>query len=192
MNEIFELQPDEKILLEVRKHWFVFLIDAAPTLVLALFIPLFVLVLASFTVFTTSPALGSLPTFLLTLWSIVIWTSLAVIWTDYYLDLWIVTNRRIINMNQIGLFNRETTSWQLDRVQEVTIGVRTIFENFLGFGSVEVQTAGPTDEFAKIMGVKSPSRIQSVIMEELARFTTAQKQGTVANAAAPVKIAPTS
>lgn len=179
MNEIFELQPDERIILEVRKHWFAFVQDAITTIVIALMVPFSILAVASFTVFTTAPELGTLPTFFLTLWCIVIWTSLVVIWTDYYLDLWIITNHRVININQIGLFNRETTSWRLDRVQEVTIGVRNIFETFLGFGSVEVQTAGPTDEFAKICGVCKPEQIQKVIMAELEHFTSREKQGTV-------------
>src|SRR5262249_33122838 len=156
-----------------RKHWFVLLLDSFGTLI-AGFVP-FVLfpVAASFNAVPQALLAPTLVTFAATWWFLVIWCALAVIWTDYYLDIWIVTDRRIVNINQISLFDREVTSWRLDRIQEVTIGVRNIFETLLGYGSLEVQTAGPADEFATIRGVRDPGFIQKTITELVDRFDPA-------------------
>ena len=170
MNEIFKMQPDERIVLKFRKHWWMLLSDSLGTLVVA-FIP--------FILFAVLSAFGYVPaqllapaviTFVSSWWLLIVWCALAVIWTDYYLDIWIVTNHRVVNINQISLFDRQTTTWRLEKVQEVTVGVRNIFETLLGFGSLEVQTAGPTDEYAIIRGVRSPEFIQETIVREADRL----------------------
>ena len=41
------------------------------------------------------------------IWILVIWTVMYVSWTDYYLDTWTITDKRIIDINQNGLFSRQ-------------------------------------------------------------------------------------
>lgn len=170
MNTILQIQPDEKIVLKFRKHWFIFFLSILPTLLLGI---------APFILFPFLFAAGVLPeemrspaliSFASAWWLIVVWSALSILWTNYYLDLWVITDRRIINIDQVSLFDRVTTTWRLDRVQEVTIGVQNIFETLLGYGSIEVQTAGPTDEFATIRGIRDPEYIQRVIMTEVDHF----------------------
>lgn len=61
---------------------------------------------------------------------------------DYWLDAWIVTNRRIINIEQNGLFFRTISELRLYRIQDVTSKVDGFFRSMLNFGMVYVQTAG--------------------------------------------------
>lgn len=63
-------------------------------------------------------------------------------WMDYYLDMWIVTEKRVINIDQQGLFSREISEVPMASIQDVTIHVIGLIETLLGFGTVRIQTAG--------------------------------------------------
>ena len=66
---------------------------------------------------------------------------------DYYLDVWIVTNYRIINIEQRGLFSRTVSEQELDRIQDVTSELKGFFSTMLDFGTVYIQTAGEQVRF---------------------------------------------
>ncbi len=83
-----------------------------------------------------------LTNFLLALYIMVLLVFLFLMWMDYYLDMWIITNERIIDVEQRGLFNRHIAEIPLQHVQDVTIEVRGIIETFLKFGTIRIQTAG--------------------------------------------------
>ena len=177
--EMFKIPPDERIVLKFRKHWFILFTDSIGTVLVGV---------APYILFSFLATIGLAPTLLVSpaiiafassWWFIVIWCAFAVIWTDYYLDVWIVTERRVININQISLFDRQTSHWSLDRIQDVTVGMHNIFETLLKFGSIEVHTAGPAGEFTTIRGVKNPDVIQQTIMREVDRFTEETKRATV-------------
>ena len=68
-------------------------------------------------------------------------------WVDYYLDIWIVTTHRIINIEQKGLFRRFIAEHDLDVVQDISVEEQGMLETFLGFGDIHVQTAGATQYF---------------------------------------------
>jgi uncharacterized membrane protein YdbT with pleckstrin-like domain len=66
---------------------------------------------------------------------------------DYNLDVWIVTNQRIINIEQKGLFNREIAEHSLERIQDVTGIQKGVWQTFFSYGDVHVQTAGEVQRF---------------------------------------------
>lgn len=66
---------------------------------------------------------------------------------DYYLDVWMVTNERIINIEQTQLFARTTAEQKLNRIQDVAAEINGILPTFLGYGDVSVQTAGEKSFF---------------------------------------------
>jgi uncharacterized membrane protein YdbT with pleckstrin-like domain len=66
---------------------------------------------------------------------------------DYYLDVWIVTSQRIINIEQKGLFNREIAEHSLDKIQDVSGEQKGILQTFFSYGNVHVQTAGEIQRF---------------------------------------------
>lgn len=166
-----KIEPGEQIVLKLRKHWLILLRDTAGTLILGL-IPFIVIPLILATVpsmYLDAVGSASLASFGTALWFLVVWMALFVLWTDYYLDLWIVTNRRIVNINQVGLFNRRIATWGLDRVQEITVKSENVIQHFFGYGSIEIQTAGPTDEYAKAEGIPSPEKARNAILKQLGR-----------------------
>lgn len=80
--------------------------------------------------------------FLYVLWLILLWHGAFVYWTNYHLDVWLVTDSRFIDIEQKRLFRREATSVRLEKIQDVTVSVRGFLETIFGFGTITVRTAG--------------------------------------------------
>jgi len=68
-------------------------------------------------------------------------------WVDYYLDIWIVTDERIIAMEQKGLFNRTVAELRLDKIQDVSSEIKGFLPTIFKYGTVQVQTASGEDNF---------------------------------------------
>jgi uncharacterized membrane protein YdbT with pleckstrin-like domain len=68
-------------------------------------------------------------------------------WTDNYLDVWTLTNERIINREQKGLFNRVVSELELIRIQDITVEQKGFLATILGYGNVYIQTAGEMERF---------------------------------------------
>ena len=60
----------------------------------------------------------------------------------WYLKIYVVTNRRIINVTHSGIFKRQVTEAYLHKVQDVTHKSLGFTSMLLNYGDVIVQTAG--------------------------------------------------
>jgi uncharacterized membrane protein YdbT with pleckstrin-like domain len=76
-----------------------------------------------------------------------VWIIIFTIWADYYLDIWIVTNERILDIEQIGFFNRVVSELDLKRIQDITSGVYGMIPTMFGFGNIHIQTAAEEGKF---------------------------------------------
>lgn len=92
------------------------------------------------------------------------WLILFQMFMDYYLDVWIVTTRRILNIEQTGVFNRVVSELRLFRVQDVTASVNGFLHTMLNYGEVEIQTAGGKTRF-RFEEVPNPMNISKDILE---------------------------
>ena len=81
------------------------------------------------------------------LWLLTTSFAFFIFWTDYVLDIWIVTNKRIIDIEQIGLFKRETSSVRLENIQDVTCNIHGLIPTILHYGEINLQTSGTEKEF---------------------------------------------
>lgn len=165
MNDL-RLLPDETIILKLRKHWMILVRDTIGTVLLS-FLPFLLIAIVQILApqyFLFSNYL-SFMSFATTLWLLIIWMALAVIWTDYYLDLWIVTTSRVISIDQVSLFNRSVTSLSLDRIQEVTVKEENVVQALFKYGTLEIETASPTDGDSRMEGIPHPEHVRSVLME---------------------------
>ena len=170
---MLELAEGEKVVYEIRRHWYVLVVESI-TLALFLFIPWLVFLgLDVVGVSLTAKEIAFFAFVVLT-WFFVSWLSFMVIWTNYYLDVWIVTNMRIIDIEQYSLFSRDVSEFRLDRIQDVTIEVKGILPTLLRFGNVDVQTAGETYEF-QIKSVPNPYEVRDIIIREHDRAVEAHR-----------------
>lgn len=169
--ENLTLDDGEEVLLQVRKHWFVFCVQVLSILILALLpIPFYSFSIENDTISALFTINGPFTIALYTCWLIIQWMALFTIWNNYYLDVWTVTNRRLIAVDQHGFFSRTTASFRLERMQDITVSIDGIIPTFLDFGTVEIQTAGEEDKF-RVTGLPNPTEIKSTILEATGKLT---------------------
>jgi hypothetical protein len=163
-TEKIQLDENEEILLQVRKHWFILFTHVIGIVIVAVLPLFFYIVIVQSDILTSFVTLNT--AFLITLytaWLIVQWMVLFSIWTNYYLDVWTVTNKRLIAIDQRGFFSRTMASFRLERMQDISVGVHGILATFLDYGTLEVQTAGEVERFT-VTGIPSPADIKALIV----------------------------
>jgi hypothetical protein len=85
-------------------------------------------------------------------------------WMDYYFDILYVTNERLVDTEQRGLFDRVISEQSLLRVQDVTGEIKGILPTAFGYGDVIVQTAGAAEQFI-IKNIPNPHEVARRVME---------------------------
>jgi uncharacterized membrane protein YdbT with pleckstrin-like domain len=155
----FELGENEKVIAVFRKHQFYLWISAIKYVVLAL-LP----ILASSFIGNMLGDFSDIATSIYIAFVIILWIGFFIEWTDFMLDTWILTNQRLVDVEQLGLFNRRVSTLSLDRIQDITIEESGIVHTALGIGTVFIQTAGTEDEF-RIWGMKYPAQVKDTIMQ---------------------------
>lgn len=68
-------------------------------------------------------------------------------WMSYELDLFIITNKRIISLEQISFLDRHFSECFFEKVQEVNAKTVWILPNLLNFWVVTIHTASEKSEF---------------------------------------------
>lgn len=169
-RDVLHLEADEHIILEVRKHWIVF-VSYAISLLLSGLAPLIAFLIASrfFPVVLELNIPGNssaLFLFIYCLWFLFLWISFFTNWTKYYLDVWYVTEKRIIAVDQRRIFDRGISNLRFDKIQDVTLDVRGFVPTFLNYGNVKVQTAGEDNYEFSLSAVKDPENVRRVIFNQ--------------------------
>lgn len=155
---------DEEILFVIHRHWFNILVQFIPfAFGLLAVIGIFV-----FFMFVSPDSLESVdPRFFAFIESVLLiflWIFAFLIWIDYYLDVWIITNKRIVNIEQKGLFVRSMSELYLFRVQDTTSEVKGFFPSMLNYGDVFVQSAGEQERF-QFHKIPDPYAVKDTIMD---------------------------
>lgn len=83
---------------------------------------------------------------------------------DYYLDMWVVTNDRIVDIEQHGLFNRVITELDLFRIQDVTANVSGLFGTLFRYGDVIITTASANTHIV-FRNVPGPNHIRERLIQ---------------------------
>lgn len=162
---LHDFRENERVIAIVRHHWFVLFRDIIGVAILFV-LPFFLLPLAfSFAVQSgTLPSIpGGVVVFFSSLWALIMWHILFARWTDYYYDIWVITNWRIIDIDQKGFFNRSVaTLLTLDHIEDVETVVTGVIGSLLNFGNIQVQTAAAHVEFL-MSEVPNPTGIERAI-----------------------------
>jgi len=83
---------------------------------------------------------------------------------DYWLDVFILTDKRILDIEQKGLFNRTVSELRLYRTQDVTAEVKGVLRSLFDYGNVYVQTAGEEERF-HFEDIPHPNHVAKMILE---------------------------
>lgn len=180
--QIAEQQPDEQRVFVVHRHEFLFFRHALFLILLAA-LPIIVILVVPLThdaVVNRDPG-GVLIVMALSAYLLGLGLSFLNTWVDYYLDAWIVSTKRIVNIEQEGLFSRVVSELVLDNVQDVTVEVHGVLPTMLHYGDVFIQTASENPRF-HFENVPRPYEVAEKIMDLHRAYVKNTKQ-----AAADVK-----
>jgi len=176
---LIQLYDDETLVAVLRKHWFGMLNN----ILLVSFLLLFFIIgiyfaygaIATNTVRSTigQCSIGNSITNNLGQGALIVFGSaylLSVIgyafiaWLDYYLDLFIITNKRILRVEQLVLFNQRVSETSFQHVQDVSSQVKGFINTLLNIGTVYIETAGERENFS-FTYIKDPSAVAATILE---------------------------
>lgn len=149
------LKPDEEVISIIKKYFIVFIV---PLLISAVFI------IASF--FFLYPLFhmgwwGVLIFFILLLIGILSALRVLII---YSYNVFIITDHRIIDIDQKGFFERTVSETNFEKIQDVSFHIKGILPTFLHYGSIIIQTAGQQANI-ELSNVKNPGKVQQTIIE---------------------------
>lgn len=165
LSAVFRTQAGERIVLVLRRHPFIFLGEA----VLILFL-MTVPVGGWFVISRSWPSLLDGPVsrpalvLLASAYLILVWHFLIAQFVDYYLDMWVVTNEKILNVEQNSLFSRTVSELEIDKIQDVTSEVKGVVPTLLNYGNVHIQTAGEKERFV-FEQIPHPDRVREKILQ---------------------------
>lgn len=151
----------EKVILLIRRHPFFILLKMLVFALLAI-VPLSLI--GYFSDFLFDNGLLDPAFFLLSLWYLFIWSGVFYSLTMYTLDVWIVTDRRIIDSKQHGFFSRTTSELHLNRIQDISVNTDGVIHTFLKFGDLNIQTAGVEERF-NFSQIPHPEKVKDQIMK---------------------------
>ena len=179
-------QPDEEIVLILRKHWFTWIKWILPALILAL-VPIIVLMLTTgIGIDINIDPKHSIPIVLL--WETIIIFFLFERFLVWYFSVDIVTNQRIVDMNFIFPFYKKISQLTLTRIQDMSDVTNGFFPSLFNYGDLRIETAGETSGIQITMSpdhedspaqaaagipnfafasVPYPSDVQKIISEQL-------------------------
>ncbi|MBT5503388.1 hypothetical protein HN858_02985 [Candidatus Falkowbacteria bacterium] len=140
-------KPNEHILMFLRRHWLEVLKIALTNICLAAIPIIFFVIIYNYTNYFESDIIAALIVLLGSAFYLFVILYAFTNFVDYYLDVWIVTNQRIINIEQKGLFSRIVSEKDLGQMQDITSEVDGFWATLLNFGNVHIQTAGEKERF---------------------------------------------
>ncbi len=165
LDKLPNSQPEEKVQIFLRRHWIdltrIFLFTGGMLLV-----PVVIgaLIKLSGTEVLGHPFWGPTALLMLISYLLIVYTLTITEITDYWLDVWIVTNERVMNAEQHGLFNRLVSEVHLEQIQDITSETKGFLETFLTYGDVYVQTAGERERF-RFKNVDNPDDVKITISQ---------------------------
>lgn len=157
-------QPDEKIVLAVREHWFRLFSKFALIAILSLVPFLIRLLLFETDILDLTPTVDSIITVISHLYYLGLLVALFIVFVLYYLNLHVVSEERVVDIDQVGLLFHEISELNIETIEDVTSQTKGLIGNILNYGPVFVQTAGATERF-EFENVSNPARIASIILE---------------------------
>lgn len=152
------LNDNEKVVLDAQKHWFILALE-----LFELFIAAVVPIIALLFAYNLVPSISYIVLVAL-LWTLIIWACMFKALTNYYLDVIRITNMRILDVDQKGLFNRDIATMRLSNIQDVNVESKGFFATIFKYGNIKIQSAGEDAEFV-IRYIANPEEVSVRLLQ---------------------------
>lgn len=116
-----------------------------------------------------------------TIYYLSVWLFFYSNFVNWYLDIWIITNDRLIDIRQEALFARTIAELDLYKIQDMASEVKGIFATIFNYGNVFIQTAGEQERF-ELLNIHDPHNLRKKIAdlsEEDRKYHIKQAGGTL-------------
>lgn len=176
----------ERIVCKVRRHSITFI----PTIVLFLFLGLVPLILQLlltnlFPSFLEGYLINILAVLFISIYYLSIILFFYTEFVSFYLDLLIITNDRIIHINQHSLFARTIAEMDLYQTQDVISEVKGFVASLFKYGHLTIQNASAVTKFQSF-DVPDPDKLRNTILDLATEDRKFHNQEDAAPAPRPV------
>lgn len=80
----------------------------------------------------------------------------------YTFNVFVITNQRIIDIDQRGFFDRTVSETTYDKIQDVSFRIKGVSQTMFHYGSVIIQTASSNANI-ELNHIKDPEKVQQLI-----------------------------
>lgn len=165
IKHLFKLKSYEHIEMVMRRHPVFLLWDIVLFAILAAIPVGVVLIVQTISPnLLTGPITAPIVAVLGSIYYLAIWLFVFSMVLDYYLDIWVITNDRVIAVEQRGLFSRTVSEMDLWLIQDVTSEISGIGATIFGYGDLSVQSAAEKARF-HFKNVHNPNSIRQRILD---------------------------
>lgn len=169
---MMRLGHEEKALLLIHKHWLIPTIRIGITLFVAL-IPLPILpFLKTFIAPAYQDLAFNLTLFLISLYWLILLLGIFILWVEYWLDIWLVTNKRVLSVDQMSLFKRKISEFHVDNLQDITVTIPGFLGRVFNFGTIDAHTAG--QHHFMMRDVPNPNAARRIVLDSAEYFINRQ------------------
>jgi len=160
VEKIITLKPEEAVLRVARNFWLVYvphLFVGAFFILLAFFVMSFLISEyggAGFAVFLVLNVIGA--------WHV------ARTLVKWHWNAFVVTNFRVVDVDQRGFFERVVSEAPIDKIQDLSYSVKGVLGTVFNFGSVSLQTSG-SNALIDLSNTKNPKELYHLIVETRAK-----------------------
>lgn len=167
---VFESQADdEKLIFLLRAH----IITNIPWIVITVllaFVPAIFYLLGFAEILAESFAIPqkSFQGFIL-IWYLFVFAFAFQHFLSWYFNIYILTDRRIVDVDFFQLLYKKISSAQLDNVEDVTTTTGGVAQVLFHYGDVHIQTAGTVVNF-EFIGVPKPGEVKKAIDQAITNY----------------------
>jgi hypothetical protein len=165
LSHFINQKPYEKIVHKVRRDFVTFI----PTILLFIILLIAPLgfrwfIITAYPTFLENATVVTVATICTSIYYLCVVLFFYTEFIGFYLDLLIITNDRILHINQISLFSRSIAEMDLFQTQDVISEIHGFFPSLFKYGKLIIQNASATTKFQSY-DVPNPHKLRELILE---------------------------
>ncbi len=164
-KKFFPSQLDtETVHLMVREHWMALFLKLLVWVFFATALVLFNRFAGQYLPAIFEGLWGNITSLGIQAYSLFLTLALFLIFVFYYLNVQIITDIRIVDITQTGLFSHTISELHIDKMEDATSNTNGILGTIFNYGNVYIQTAGTVERF-EFENVPDPAGIEKLILD---------------------------
>ena len=166
-------EPEEETLFVLRAHP-VTNIGWVITTLLVLILPGLLLVFLFFNKEVSIPVSTTTIISSILVWVLVISGVAFQQFIHWYFNIYILTDKRVVDIDFFGLFHRKVSQCTLGSIQDITYTKAGILHNFLDYGDLHLQTAATETHF-DFIAIPDPEGSQHLILDIISKHRRGER-----------------